>query len=144
MTVARFRNQRSYARSGLVHVVDEQTGEERSMNYRDFTKERIMHLMQMRDHPATPRYERAEYQKAINEALEVVFEAKRQGDPCAPMSESEANFARQRAKDIAMEKLNDINKIVTLDDMQKAQIMHMAEQGYAPTLLDEFGNPLHD
>ena len=142
MTVAKFRNQRAYARNGMVHIVDEVTGDERSVSYTDFTKERIIHLRQMRDHREATREERREYQKAMDEAIAVAYEARQQGDPLRPPTEAETRFARERAREIAEEKLHDINKIVTLDDVQKAQIHGMAERGYAPVLVDEFGNKL--
>lgn len=140
--IAKYRKQTAWARSGIVHITDENTGEESTMSYTEFTKSRIMHLMQQRDHPATPRSERAELQKAITDMVEVALEAKLQGDPLKPLTRAQRQHQMEYARQRAKEKLADLQKIVTLDEAQLATANNMAEQGFAPTLCDEFGNPL--
>lgn len=140
--VAKYRNQRAWARNGVVHITDDQTGHESTMSYTEFTKARIVHLMQMRDHPDCSRSDRAELQRAISEMAEVALEAKLQGDPLKPLTRSQQQLQRHQAQERAREKLADLQKIVTLDEAQLATANAMAEQGFAPTLCDEFGRPL--
>lgn len=140
--IARYRNQTAEARGGMIRIIDEQTGEESTMSYTEFTKSRIVHLMRMRDHPATPRSERAELQTAITDMTEVALEARLQGDPLKPLTHAQRQHQLAYARERAREKLADLQKVVTLDEAQLALSNKMAEQGFAPTLCDQYGNPL--
>ena len=140
--VAKYRKQRAWARNGVVHVTDDETGEDTTMSYTEFTRTRVVSLMQLRDDPKTTRSDKNELQRAISDMAEVALEARLQGDPLKPLTQAQRTMQLAQAQERAREKLADLQKIVTLDEVELAAAKSMADQGMVPSLVDEFGNKL--